>query len=81
MELVSCRDCRQCNHKGKPSITRGSKYCDDHRISMRQANKEKKFGLFTNIKNRMFEKRAKYDDKGQLTDLKQKGFRESWFWK
>ena len=31
-DKINCRtDCRQCNHKGVPSVMKGSKYCDSIR--------------------------------------------------
>jgi len=78
MEL-NCKTCKQCNRKGKPSVSKGSTYCRDHRIKI----KEPRFnlGIFTKIKNRMFDKRVEYDKKGKIKNLKTKGFRKSWFWR
>jgi hypothetical protein len=77
MNILSCRECRKCNRKGKPSVMRGSKYCDDHRI----AKANKKIGFFTDFKNRLYDKRSRYDKEGKLKEVKYKGFRESWFWR
>ena len=71
MEL-NCLECRQCNGKGKPSVMKGSSYCDSHRIRNKIS---KRIGLFATIKERLFGKR--YDEKTNTTKLK--GFRESWF--
>lgn len=28
---IKCSDCRKCNRKGKPSVTKGSLYCEKNR--------------------------------------------------
>ena len=73
MNRISCVECRQCNRKGKPSVTRYSKYCDNHYIGL--VKTKGKFAFFTRIKDRLFEKRFS-DEKG---DLNTKGFRKGWF--
>jgi len=73
MNRISCIECRQCNHKGKPSVSRLSKYCDTH-YKYRKTKKSLFSGLI-NIKNKLFEKR--YDE--NKNDLNSKGFRKSWF--
>jgi len=77
--MITCQECRQCNRKGKPSVSRGSKYCDMHIISRRKA--EKKFGFFTDIKNKLWDKRSEYNKEGELKKVEKKGFRPSWFWR
>lgn len=80
MGRVSCKDCKQCNRKGRPSVTRLSKYCDNHfvhRVKVEKSN----VGFFTNLKNKFFDNRAKYDEKGRLVEFKNKGFRRDWFWR
>jgi len=71
---VSCLVCRQCNRKGKPSVTRLSSYCDKHYINQVRA----KLGLFSKLisfKDRLFNKR--FDEKTNKLD--KKGFRDDWF--
>ena len=75
MDRLPCNVCKQCNHKGKPSVTRFSKYCDNHYVKRVQT--KKKLGFFTEVKNRFFDKR--HDEK--KNKLNTKGFRESWFWR
>ena len=29
--LVNCRECRKCNRKGLPSVSKGSKVCEERR--------------------------------------------------
>lgn len=47
--MVSCAECRQCNHKGKPSVMRGSAYCSSKRID----NRIFRLSFFERIKNRI----------------------------
>jgi len=75
MDRIACVECRKCNIKGKPSVTRLSKYCDEHYTYRVQV--KKRFGLFMDIKNKFLDKR--FDDKKKK--LNKKGFRESWFWR
>ncbi len=39
------------------------------------------FSWFTDIKNRFFEKRTKYNEDGSLKEFNKKGFREDWFYR
>lgn len=79
-ELIACSDCRQCNHKGKPSVMRGSMYCDTHRVG-KPVTKEQK-GFFSRIKDRFFEKRTVKDkETDEIKEVLTKGFRESWFYR
>ena len=74
-KMMPCRECGQCNQKGKPSAMRGSAYCDSH---IRVGIKVNRVGLFRRVKDFIFERR--YDEeKNQLKT--HKGFRDSWFWK
>jgi len=79
MERVACVECRQCNHKGKPSVRRFSPYCDKHYKHGVQV--KNRFGFLTNIRDKLVERRQKYDDDGNLQDFNAKGFRKSWFWR
>lgn len=74
--MLSCHHCKQCNRKGKPSVMRGSAYCDTHRKTIGQVNRS---GLFHRFKDFLFDKRAKFDDKGRMKEFKKKGFRKDWF--
>jgi len=80
MKRITCIECKQCNRKGKPSVTRFSKYCDTHYIHKTKVKKGM-FNWFTNLKNKYYEKRVKYDKDGKPKDLNTKGFRKSWFWR
>ena len=72
---IKCNECRQCNSKGKPSVTRGSAYCDSHIKYGIQVNR---VGLFQRFKDYLFERR--YDEKEKKMRTT-KGFRPSWFWR
>lgn len=72
MELVPCYICRSCNRKGKPSVMRGSAYCDSHYTM----GKTKRVGIFNKFKTFMFQRR--WDEKEQTLKTK-KGFRDSWW--
>ena len=80
MNRIACVECRQCNRKGKPSVSRGSQYCDNNYIR-RVKTKRKLFGWFTDIKNKMMDRRVEYDEDGNVKKFNKKGFRESWFWR
>ena len=69
---LNCVECRQCNRKGKPSVSKFSSYCDTHRIKNKIT---KRIGLFQLIKSKLFDKR--YNE--SKNDLKYKGFRKDWF--
>jgi len=76
MNRLSCIECKQCNRKGKPSVSRYSKYCDTHYIH-RVKTKKSIFGFLSNIRDKITDKRL--DEQGQLKTTK--GFRRSWFWR
>ena len=76
MSIIKCCVCRQCNRKGKPSVSRGSAYCDSHIKTISQVNRS---GLFSRFKDFLNERRSKYDKEGNLKEFKQKGFRMSYF--
>jgi len=80
MERIACRECRQCNRKGKPSIARGSAYCDSHYIH-RAKTKRGWFSFITDVKNKFMDKRTKYNEDGTIKEFNKKGFRESWFYR
>jgi len=73
---ISCLDCGRCNKKGKPSVTRLSKYCDENYVRKLQTKKSL-FSFFTGIKDKFFNKR--YDE--EYNKMNTKGFRPSWFWR
>jgi hypothetical protein len=79
--MRDCLSCKQCNRKGKPSVTKNSMYCDLHYIGIKRNLKSGlfrkimlRFTNFKNIKETMFNKR--FDEK---KGLNKKGFRERWF--
>ena len=73
--MISCSECRQCNRKGKPSVLRGSKYCNEHIITVKR--KSVLFKWVDNIKDKIMDKRL--DKDGKLTTSK--GFRQSWWYR
>jgi len=56
----------------------GSAYCDSHK---KYGKKYHRIGLFDRFKSFLWDRRAKFDEKGDLKEFKKKGFRESWFWR
>jgi len=74
-DLQPCSVCRQCNHIGKPSVMRGSAYCDSHK---QQGRIIARVGLFQRFKDRLFER---YYDKKENQMKPSRGFRLSWFWR
>jgi len=80
VDRIACCQCRQCNVKGKPSVMRSSKYCDNHFVHKIEVKKQW-FSWLTDIKDKFFEKRAKYDDDGNLKEMDNKGFRPDWIWR
>jgi hypothetical protein len=44
---ISCAKCGMCNHKGKPSVSRFSAYCDSH---LRNEWKVDRKGFFDGLK-------------------------------
>ena len=74
--MIPCNQCHQCNTKGKPSVSRGSKYCDEHIISIKRNNSF--LNIILNFKDKLFNKR--FDEKTKSLKTT-KGFRESWFYR
>lgn len=73
-DLVSCHVCRQCNHKGKPSVMRGSMYCYNHRVGKTM----ERIGFFTRMKDKFFERFFDKDEDGFPKIKPLKGFRKDW---
>lgn len=48
--MIECCKCKQCNRKGKPSVTRDSAYCQHNRID----NKILRLGFFSKLKEKIF---------------------------
>ena len=79
-DLIACSDCQQCNRRGKPSVMRGSMYCDTHKRG-RPVTKGQQ-GFLSRLKDRFFEKRTVKDKETQeIKEVRTKGFRESWFYR
>lgn len=78
---IKCYECQQCNHIGKPSVMKGSAYCDSHRVKESQVQVVTRIGLFQRFKDFMFDKRYKDADDEKKRRLESKGFRPSWFWR
>jgi len=78
MDRLACNVCKQCNRKGKPSVTRLSKYCDEHYIK-RVKTKRSIFGFLTKVKDKIYDRRIKYNEDGSIKDFNSKGFRKDWF--
>lgn len=84
MNRILCKECRQCNRKGKPSVSRYSKYCNNHhinKIQIKKGNFKNLFNYLTKIKDKYLEKRTKINEKGEVEKIKTKGFREDWFYR
>jgi hypothetical protein len=62
-------------------VTRYSKYCDTHYKYRERPKKKSLFGFLTDIKDRVYKKRVKYDEEGNIIDMNTKGFRKGWFWR
>lgn len=75
MTDIPCHECRQCNQKGKPSVTRNSAYCNSH---VRHGVIVNRSGLFQKFRDFITERR--FDDKENKLKTT-KGFRPSWFWR
>jgi len=75
MDRTSCLECGQCNRKGRPSVMRLSKYCDDHH--KKQVVKQSMFSFLTKIRDSLGFKR--FDEK--TSKLNTKGFRADWFYR
>lgn len=73
LELKPCSVCRQCNHIGRPSVMRGSMYCDSHK---RQGRIVARIGLFQKFKDRLFKR---YYDENENKMKPGRGFRPSWW--
>ena len=80
MERLSCKECKQCNRKGKPSVLRFSKYCDEHH-KHRIVAKKGLFGWLTDVKDKFYNKRVEYNEDGSIKDMNTKGFRKDWFFR
>ena len=80
MSRISCRECGQCNRKGKPSVSRLSKYCDNHYVKP-SVTKRNWFGWLTDVKNKLMDKRVKLNEDGSVKSFNKKGFREDWFYR
>lgn len=61
-----CSDCRQCNRKGKPSVTRDSEYCRTHVVGNKPS-----VGFFASIKKNILNR---FKDK-EGNQMPVKGFR------
>ncbi|RLF50594.1 MAG: hypothetical protein DRN24_06270 [Thermoplasmata archaeon] len=75
MDRIPCSVCRQCNRKGKPSVSRFSAYCDSH---VKEGIRVNRSGMFQRIKDFIYAKR--YDEEQKNVNVT-KGFRPSWFWR
>lgn len=76
LDLKPCYECKQCNHIGKPSVMRGSAYCDSHKRHGTKA--VERISLFQKFKDRLFTKN--FDEKeNQMKPIK--GFRKHWIWR
>jgi len=80
---ISCRVCRQCNRKGRPSVMRGSSYCDANQIRIGIfGQKKKKKGLLSRLRERFYNARTVEDkETKQVKEFRTRGFRESWFYR
>ena len=56
---------------------RGSAYCDSHK----KRRPVDRVGLFDRFKSFLLERRTRYNEMGEVKEIKRKGFRDSWFWR
>jgi hypothetical protein len=75
-ELQPCSECRQCNHIGKPSVMRGSLYCDTHN---KHEKKPERAGILGRFIDRWISRHE--DKKHPEMQPPTKGFRPSFFWR
>lgn len=68
---VKCSECGKCNKKGKPSVTRGSSYCEKN-----QTNNEAT-GFFHTVKENLLKRFQIKNDKNETIQKDVKGFRMS----
>jgi hypothetical protein len=68
--MQRCNECKQCNRKGKPSVTRESSYCYSHRTQKDIL----RLSIFSRIKERI--QNSFLDEFGNIKKLR--GFRKSW---
>jgi len=47
---MKCKDCKRCNRKGKPSVTKGSKVCCERMV------KQKPVGFFERFKKNLMDR-------------------------
>lgn len=78
----NCISCRQCNRKGKPSVTKYSLYCDRNYTNIKRTNKSSiwrkillRINIFKKLKESFIDKR--FND--TIGDLNTKGFRKRYF--
>lgn len=80
MKDRSCIECRCCNHKGKPSVTKYSKYCDEQYLLSHKTTPKFFSFLFERVDH--FKERFKKFQENRITTkgVKTKGFREVFFY-
>ena len=79
-ERIKCSTCEQCNRKGKPSVMRGSIYCDVHQKKTHKKSDRK--GFFSSIKDRLFKARTEKDiETGEIKNIRTRGFRDDYFYR
>jgi len=81
MDRIACSQCKQCNRKGKPSVSRYSKYCNTNHINKKIIKQGILTSIFTKIKNKYYDARVKYNEQGQIKKMNTKGFRTDWFYR
>lgn len=60
MTNLDCRKCKKCNCKGKPSVTKGSMYCDKQRKLFKQ-ERESIYARLKRLKKTLFQKRERQE--------------------
>ena len=75
MNRINCVKCRQCNRKGKPSVTRLSKYCNEHYTKEARLSLLGRIKQFLSIKDKMADKR--FDE--ETGKMNTKSFRKDYF--
>ena len=82
MDRITCIDCGQCNHKGKPSVMRGSMYCDTHYHQLGKIGWLDRIKRFFGFKEQFKDKLVdKFYDKKKGEMNKIKGFRDDYIYR
>ncbi len=78
LKTRNCDECRECNRKGRVSVTKYSKYCDDHFKFAERNKNDGMFSFLSNWKDKIFQSRLD-PEKNEIKNSK--GFRPSWWYR